>query len=142
MERDLDTGTSSPATGLQPGNFFGDRKAVFEGIAEKVRRLVANGEVAEARTMLSEVPFGCCEQLDKWRRLLAEPVVKRQGVATGKNSRADILWIREKASQYKGQWVAIRDGQLLGHNKSRLILHTELKQSDNLNGATFFRVQE
>lgn len=108
----------------------------------QIRNMVEQGNISEARRLISWIPDGVSPSLDRWRRLLAEPVVSRGAPASGKNSRADFLWIQRNADRYKGQWVAIKDGILLGSNRSRLLLHKELKRLNILEGATFYKVQE
>lgn len=108
----------------------------------KVRTLVEKGNIAEARKELSKVPVGSSRVLDKWRKVLVDPVVKRVGTASGKHFKEDFRWIKQHSVKYKGQWVALNAGEFLGSNRSRLILHQQLKREGKLSGATFLKVEE
>jgi hypothetical protein len=52
-------------------------------------------------------------RLQRAARVLAPPVVSVH-VPRAKGLAASRRWFREHAHQYKGQWVAVREGQLLG----------------------------
>jgi hypothetical protein len=47
-------------------------------------------------------------------QVLAHPVVRAVRPARAKELGASRAWLREHASEYRGQWVAVRQGQLLG----------------------------
>lgn len=49
-------------------------------------------------------------------------------------------WLREHKHEYRGRWVALRGGALLGADKSRVALHRRLEQSGELTGAAFARL--
>lgn len=117
-------------------------RAKMKVIEEQIQKLIENGDIALARKALSPVPEGLSEQLDRCRRLLAEPVITSGGPASGKNFRKDFDWIEQHSRRYKGLWIAIKDGELLGSNRSRLSLQRELERKKILRGATFFKVEE
>jgi len=108
----------------------------------RIRDLVKKGDLSEAKRIISAVPVGDSLLLDKWRRVLSDPVVTRGGPASGKNFRKDFSWIEQNSKQYRGLWIAVKDGELLGSHKSRLALQQDLGQSGLLEGATFFKVEE
>lgn len=114
----------------------------FSQIEAKIRRLVEEGNVSTARKKLSEIPVGASESLDKWKRILAEPIVKQGGPASGHGIQANLLWLERHAASYKGQWVALKRGELLGSHEDSITLETMLEASDSLTGATFFKVKE
>ena len=104
--------------------------------------MVEKGDVTEARKVISEVPAGFSTPLDKWLRLLADPRAKKEGVASGSRLKPSLASLRSKSVRYRGHWVALKDGQLLGSNASRLALRSDLKRSNELKGAMFFWVEE
>ncbi|MBW2060561.1 MAG: hypothetical protein JRI95_03240 [Deltaproteobacteria bacterium] len=109
-----------------------------------VKDLVEDGRVVDARHLLSsiQVPPGLSTKLDTWRKVLAEPRTKPREIATGGDLKKDALWLRKNASKYKGQWVALKDGALLGNDTSRVKLHHALKDEGCLNGALFVLIEE
>jgi hypothetical protein len=114
----------------------------FHVIEARIKRLVEEGNVSEARSEVSRVPFGSSELLNKWKLLLAEPTGKPEEVASGGRLRPNLVWLQGNSMRYKGQWVALKDGRLLGNNPSRLALRSSLKEAGGLKGAMFFRVEE
>ena len=108
----------------------------------QIKTLVEKGDLVRAKKMLVENDINNSVSQSKWRRVLAEPVVTPGSPASGKNIKNDIAWIKTHSDQYKGQWVAIKDGKLLGNNKRRLALQQELKELNELRGALFFKVEE
>ena len=59
--------------------------------------------------------------------------------ATGGDFKKVTLCIQKNAHYYIGEWIAVLDGKIVGHNKSRITLHNCLKQEGKLK-ATFFKV--
>ncbi len=80
------------------------------------------------------------EKLDYWKKVLAVPVARPAGPGSGGDMRKDILWFEMNADNYKGKWVALKDGVLIGSHESRAELRISLKQSGRLFGTTFFRL--
>lgn len=80
----------------------------------KIRRLVEENRVEEARVFLASLPFQPFleAQLQSWRRLLAPPVVRNRP-GTGGDTRKQFAWLRENAERYHGQWVALTDDGLV-----------------------------
>ena len=52
----------------------------------------------------------------------------------------DYQCIRDKSKLYPGEWIAIKDGELVGHQKLRKDLQQELK--DSLKDVLFFKVED
>lgn len=51
--------------------------------------------------------------LQKYARILAPPRLVQRGLPTRPDLYTNREWIRQHAGQYRGQWVALRNGQLL-----------------------------
>ena len=51
--------------------------------------------------------------LQKYARILAPPRLVQRGLPTRPDLYANRDWTRQHAEQYRGQWIALRDGQLL-----------------------------
>jgi len=54
------------------------------------------------------------KRLQQALAVLLPPAVIRMRPAQGSYLEASQKWLKEHASQYKGQWVAVRSGTLLG----------------------------
>jgi hypothetical protein len=72
-------------------------------------------QIVAARNILNALPLGSFDDLlfVGLRKILAQPVV----TAVQKRDidrHVDYDWIREHAQEYRGQWVALDEGQLLG----------------------------
>lgn len=49
-------------------------------------------------------------------------------------------WLAQRSQEYAGQWVALRDGEVLGSDVSRAALEHRLEESAGLEGAIFLLV--
>ncbi len=58
------------------------------------------------------------ERLQQAARVLAPPVVIRKHPAQPAGLRESRAWLRAHAAEYRGQWVAVREGKLLGAAES------------------------
>ena len=58
------------------------------------------------------------ERVQSAAEVLAPPVARITRLPHAKGLDASTVWLDEQAGQYKGQWVAVREGQLLGAAKS------------------------
>ena len=107
---------------------------------ERIRTLVENGRVSEAQNILSKIAPGISSRLDTWRKVLTRPTVRLEETTTGGNLTDDTRWLQQHSMNYKGQWVALKQGILLGSHANRLELHRYLKQLGKLAEAMFFRI--
>lgn len=114
----------------------------FAQVETEIRHLVEEGSIAKARNELANIPSGASLALDKWKRILAKPKGKLEGTTSGSRLKPNLVWLRNNSNQYKGQWVALREGALLGNHVSRTALRANLKRLDQLRGALFFKVEE
>ena len=53
-------------------------------------------------------------ELAKMARILAPPKVIRSDLPPDPSIAADMDWLRAHYNEYRGQWIALRNGQLLG----------------------------
>ena len=58
------------------------------------------------------------ERIQQAARVLAPPVIRGVRSSHVRGLRASMEWLREHAKEYRGQWVAVREGQLLGTAES------------------------
>ncbi|HDQ71280.1 MAG TPA: hypothetical protein ENN19_04180 [Chloroflexi bacterium] len=54
------------------------------------------------------------ERVQQAAQVLAPPVTQVTRLPSGRGLEQSRLWFRQHASEYKGQWVAVREGRLLG----------------------------
>ncbi len=120
-------------------NFKHDAESVL--VLSYVKKLMENGNVNEARKMISFLPSDTSGKADYWHKVLAVPNVMSGKKATGGNVRQDILWIQNNADSYKGKWVALKNGVLLGSHEKRADLHKILKKSGQIADAMFFQIE-
>ncbi len=109
-------------------------------ICEHIKALIETSRVLEARRIVSDIPPGVSTELDYWKKVLAEPVVRVTKPTTDRDPRKDMRWIEENADRYKGKWVALKRGELIGSHESLKALHGTLKRSGRLAGTFVFRV--
>ncbi|MCP4346048.1 MAG: hypothetical protein GY795_11055 [Desulfobacterales bacterium] len=119
------------------------RENLSDTLAE-IRRLVEESNVPAARNILSSVstPQGVSADLDNWRRALALPRARPGKTATGGSTKADWLWLEKHASEYKGQWVAVKDGILIGNHKNLTELRHILENTGKLKNTMLVQIEE
>ena len=106
-----------------------------------VLELLNAGRVTEARQLLSLLlKASPSPKLEKWARILAPPVARPEGPATGSSIARNNAWLREHAREYSGKWVGLREGVLVGEDTSRVALHRRLEQTGQLEGVFFARL--
>lgn len=110
-------------------------------IIKQVKKLVENGDVLDARSLLSTIPPRRYPEVDHWRKVLAKPKARREALATGGGFNEDSEWLQKNSEKYKGKWVALKRGVLLGSHERLIELHRMLKQSGNLTGAMLFQIE-
>ncbi|MFC2146367.1 hypothetical protein ACFLRT_03295 [Acidobacteriota bacterium] len=115
-------------------------EAPWKKISEHVKKLVENGQIADARGVLSTIQPGTSTALDNWQRALANPKAKLDKSAGGESIKKDALWLQDNSDKYKGNWIALKNGILLGVHESRIELQRSLKQAGKLAGTMFFRI--
>ncbi len=109
-------------------------------ISEHVKKLVENGQISEAREVLSTLQPGTSTVLDNWQRALAYPRAKLNKSVGGENIKEDAIWLQNNSDKYKGKWIALKNGILHGAHGSRIELRRSLKQVGKLVGTMFFRI--
>jgi len=62
--------------------------------------------------------FSDHERIQQAARVLAPPAIRGVRPSRARGLKASMEWLREHANEYRGQWVAVREGQLLGAAKS------------------------
>jgi hypothetical protein len=98
--------------------------------AERIRELVEQDYVGAARKLMAEaVEQGAQdEELLQWQRVLA-PAVSRISLNQELDSdpMPDVSWIRQHGGDYRGQWVALLEGELLASSRSldEIMFHLE-----------------
>lgn len=111
-----------------------------EYIIRNIKILIETGRVLDARLLLSSFPFGISSKLDNWRRVLSIPKAKPEKVATGVDIKQNSSWLINNSEKFKGKWVALKNGILLGGHESRIELHRKLTLANKLKGAAFFKI--
>ena len=80
------------------------------------------------------------ERVQRAARVLAPPVVRVVRLPRARGLSASMAWFREHASQYRGQWVAVREGKLLGAAESLEDLKTVIGQGEDAVSTVVTRV--
>jgi len=71
------------------------------------------------------------ERVQRAAQVLAPPVVHVVRLPRARGLSASTNWLREHASQYQGQWVAVREGHLLGAAESLEELKTVIGEGED-----------
>lgn len=72
------------------------------------------------------------EELAKMAYILAPPRVVRANLPPDPSARANLEWMRAHAVEYRGQWVALKDGVLLATAPTARELKDQVPTTDGL----------
>ena len=117
-----------------------ENESHWHRVSENVKHLLESGDVTGARHLLSAIQPGASTEIDHWQRVLSEPRVSVTQSSGKTNIRKDDQWLKDNSGKYRGKWIALKNGKLLGAHESRIQLHQTLKQAANLSEAVFFRI--
>lgn len=116
----------------------GHRAPSDDPAADRIRALVEADRVEEARRLVEQVlRTSPTPRVQHWARVLAPPVVRVAGKATGHSIARNNAWLREHAREYAGKWVTLRNGVLLGADEDRIALYRRLEQRGEMEGSAF-----
>lgn len=79
-------------------------------------------------------------RLQQAAAVLSPPVVVNMRPARGPSLEASQQWLKEHASQYKGQWVAVRHGTLLGSAPTVQKLHEQIRANARMTPTVIVKV--
>jgi hypothetical protein len=71
------------------------------------------------------------ERIQRAARVLAPPIARPTRLPPAQGLKASRQWLREHASEYRGRWVAVRDGELLGAASSMSELDTVIDRGED-----------
>lgn len=110
--------------------------------SEDVKRYVEAGRLHEARQFLEAVSqtLGPSDKLAYWQRVLAKTKVLPSTPASSVGNFANAAWLRHHARQYQGQWIALREGILLGVHQNHRGLYQQLRDSGTESGAMVIKL--
>lgn len=97
----------------------------------QIRRLIEAGQVDEARRVVrEELDRGeNARNLGGFPELLFLPQAERRP-ATGRDDLPEnMAWLRRHRDEYRGEWVALSDGMLVDHDRSRAVLAKRLART-------------
>jgi len=84
--------------------------------------------------------LGPSDKLAYWQRIFAKPKKLPSTPASSVGNYANVAWIRRQSRPYYGQWVALREGVLLGANDDPNALRQQLKEVGTYPGAVFIKI--
>jgi len=70
-----------------------------------------------------------------------DPVIASRPASGRGDFGENMAWITRYRAEYKGRWVALRDGNLLADAKLRADLHAELRKRGVEDGALIMKVE-
>ena len=95
----------------------------------QIRKLVQEERIGAARQLVEEALRECPDDPDllKWKEVLAPAFVYGRRPVNFEGT-PEHGWIVAHAAEYKGQWVAVLDEELLAHAPTQMELIAKLKK--------------
>lgn len=118
------------------------RNHAGEPYVPRIRELLETADLRGARRLLAEArESGSPEpELERLEKLLAPPRFELRPASDFDRS-AEIRWLEEHASEYRGQWVALLRNELLAHATTLEELTTKLETVSRDARALVYRVR-
>ena len=134
MERETERNMGQPAKIV--------RNHAAEPYVPRIRALLETADLRGARRLLAEArESGSPEpELDRLEKLLAPPRFELRPASDFDRS-AEIRWLEENASEFRGQWVALLGSDLLAHAQTFDELMTQLDSIPREARALLHRIQ-
>jgi len=119
-----------------------NESASLERVAHQLAELFSSGQVGQARAILAQLTRAQRndQRIAKWERALSPPKVRLGEPGRTPSVEKNAAWLRSNGRAYAGQWVALRDGSLVGHHFDQAVLHRELEARGELDGVLFVRL--
>jgi hypothetical protein len=111
-------------------------------VLSRVRELIEQNDVSTARHILAAA-HKCglrSQQLEHYQNVLAPPKTWSTGQASGGGMAKIAAWLRQYSPAYQGQWVALKDGALIGASVSRVRLQQALQDAEKHENTVFIRL--
>lgn len=124
---------------------FGESSTSYaknQEVFSKIKQYVESGQLSKARELIANDMSLESTLLAYWKDLLTMPKIKVEDRGSGKNSSKHIDWIKANGKNYKGQWVALKDGKFIKSHQDRSELTSILKQLDKLSGSLLFKMSD
>jgi len=113
------------------------------GVRVELRRLIEAGQVDEARRRIDTESVGDrANDLRGLSELLAPPVAERRSRSGRGDFDQNAAWLQENKVAYRGNWVALREGKLVDHDPSYLILRKRLRETGAENDTFCAKVED
>jgi hypothetical protein len=111
-------------------------KILVGDLSADLRELLTAGRVDAARARLSAMPTH--SEAKRWERVLAPPTTKPIAKTGHSDFNQNASWLKQHRDSFVGEWVALANGELVDHDKSRLALHRRLEAAGKLARGTLF----
>ena len=104
-----------------------------DDVLRAISKALADGEPGIARQLALDgaQQYPDHDELQKYAYVLAPPEVTRVGRLQTPSIRASRQWLRAHGQDYVGQWIAVRDGQLLYASSSFEELSAHIDEAEN-----------
>lgn len=88
-----------------------------EDYATAVHLALASGAHMKARQLAigGSEKYPEHEEITKMAKVLAPPLILSTNIPSKPGAGANLVWLKEQGDQYRGQWVALKDGDLLAN---------------------------
>jgi hypothetical protein len=110
---------------------------IIGDLSAELRGLVTAGRVDAARATLSTMP-STHPAARRWEPILTPPTTTPATRAEPSDFNRNASWLKQHRSSFFGEWVALSNGELVDHDKSRLALHRRLEAAGKLRKGTLF----
>ena len=96
---------------------------------QRAKATLAAGDYVQARALVAEAlqntPHD--QELHRFAQIIAPPrVLAAKKAVSSEGQAANRLWLRQNSADYAGQWVALRDGQLLAAAPDLSVIQEQL----------------
>lgn len=108
---------------------------------ETVINLLKDNDFTNARNYISDFIFlGASEKSLHWRNILSHTNLKVEKTSSAGKLQSNEQWINDNLKKFRGNWVALKDGKLLGYSNNKKDLFNEIKDKSALSDMLFIHL--
>jgi hypothetical protein len=121
-----------------------DDELQLERSLERLRNLVSEGDIEEARRFVKELEQRWPEsnRVQYWARVLAPAKVTVRHGERSRPTDQERTWLRQHASEYPGQWLAVFGEQLIAADRDLGVVLKIVRETPGVRGAVLYQEPE
>jgi hypothetical protein len=123
-------------------NSIASDDTLFDVLFERLRVLVVNDRIKEARRLLNDISNIGVEnpELDMWKKIIEAPRSFRAGKGRYLGVSENSEWLKKYSHLYQGMWIGLKIGELVAYSESLKDLREILTRKNIISDTTVIKI--